>query len=330
MVGRPARLTPVKTTPVKPAPLRTTPIKATPVVATPIKPFPVKASQTGAAPVWLGRGQVPQTRSPSGRGHTSDAATAPVPASESIADATALAEAPVTSDAPVLPNARADVGTAASDPTVTVPARDESTANAAAPPKSSPAPSEPEPAGFAPGVASVEWHPPMADPPPAAAVSPAPLGFTAPGELFAPARHAAARPGRRRALLVTTSALAVLFALVSGGFAYAFVNRNDAYHKQVTTVNQREATIASNVSQINDLRSKLAAAQAQSQQLQNQIAASAGQVTELQQEKTVLGQCITSINNFFTVVGENGTSAEQSTAQTTMETNCNAAQKYLN
>ena len=48
------------------------------------------------------------------------------------------------------------------------------------------------------------------------------------------------------------------------------------------------------------------------------------------QEKTVLGQCITSINNFFTVVGENGTSAEQSTAQTTMETNCNAAQKYLN
>jgi len=73
-----------------------------------------------------------------------------------------------------------------------------------------------------------------------------------------------------------------------------------------------------------------AAAQARSQQLQSQIADSAGQVTELQQEKTVLGQCITSINNFFTVVGENGTSAQQSTAQTTMETDCNAAQKYLN
>ena len=85
-----------------------------------------------------------------------------------------------------------------------------------------------------------------------------------------------------------------------------------------------------NVSQINDLTSKLAAAQARSQQLQSQIADSAGQVTELQQEKTVLGQCITSINNFFTVVGENGTSAQQSTAQTTMETDCNAAQKYLN
>ena len=174
------------------------------------------------------------------------------------------------------------------------------------------------------------WRPPMADLPPTAAVSPAPLGFIAPGNMFAPPRHAEARPGRRTALLVTTSALAVLFLLVSAGFALAFVNRNNAYHKQVTTVNQREATIASNVSQINDLKSKLAAAQARSQQLQSQIADSAGQVTELQQEKTVLGQCITSINNFFTVVGENGTSAEQSTAQTTMETDCNAAQKFLN
>jgi hypothetical protein len=43
----------------------------------------------------------------------------------------------------------------------------------------------------------------------------------------------------------------------------------------------------------------------------------------------VLGTCITSINNFFTVVGENGTSAEQATAQTTMESDCTAAQKYL-
>ena len=211
-----------------------------------------------------------------------------------------------------------------------MPTRAESTANAATPPKPSAAPTEPAPAAFAPGVASIDWHPPMVDPPAAAAVSPAPLGFIAPGNLFAPPRHAAAQPGRRTALLVTTSALAVLFLLVSAGFAFAFVNRNNAYHKQVTTVNQREATIASNVSQINDLRSKLAAAQAQSQQLQSQIADSAGQVTELQQEKTVLGQCITSINNFFTVVGENGTSAEQSTAQTTMETDCNAAQKYLN
>ena len=36
LVGRSARLTPVKATPVKATPLRTTPIKATPVVATPI------------------------------------------------------------------------------------------------------------------------------------------------------------------------------------------------------------------------------------------------------------------------------------------------------
>ncbi|HZE00007.1 MAG TPA: hypothetical protein VE132_17800, partial [Micromonosporaceae bacterium] len=175
----------------------------------------------------------------------------------------------------------------------------------------------------------VDWHPPMADPSAAAAVSPAPLGFVAPGNLFGPPRHAA-QPGRRTALLVTSSALAVLFLLVSAGFAVAFVNRNNAYHKQVTTVTQRNATIATNQSQINDLKSKLAAAQTQVQQLQNQIADSAGQVTELQQEKTVLGTCINSINNFFTVVGENGTSAEQSTAQTTMETDCNAAQKYLN
>jgi predicted nucleic acid-binding Zn-ribbon protein len=121
----------------------------------------------------------------------------------------------------------------------------------------------------------------------------------------------------------------VLFLLVSAGFAIAFVNRNTAYHKQVTTVTRRDATIAANARQINDLKSMLAAAQARAQQLQSQIADSAGQVTELQQEKTVLGTCINSINNFFTVVGENGTSAQQSTAQTTMETDCGAAQKYL-
>ena len=77
-----------------------------------------------------------------------------------------------------------------------------------------------------------------------AAVSPAPLGFIAPGTLFAPARHAA-HPGRRTGLLITTSALAVLFLLVSVGFAVAFVNRNNAYHRQATTVKQRDTTIAS-------------------------------------------------------------------------------------
>jgi Tfp pilus assembly protein FimV len=203
-----------------------------------------------------------------------------------------------------------------------------STTSAAGTSGEKPAAVGPAPAGFAPGVPSIDWHPPMTYPPPAAAVSPAPLGFVAPGTLFAPARHAA-YPGRRTGLLITTSSLAVLLLLVSVGFALAFVNRNNAYHKQVTTVKQRDTTIASDLRQLTDLKSKLAAAQAQSQQLQSQIAESAGQVTELQQEKAVLGTCITSINNFFTVVGENGTSAEQASAQTTMESACTAAQKYL-
>jgi hypothetical protein len=301
--GRSARLNPPKPTPIKATPLRATPIKATPVVAAPIKPFPVKANQTGAAPVKMGRGQVRQTRSPGGRGHTPDASAAVLPTSESAGEAAAAA------DPTPMPAAPAE--------------------NAAETPDPSPTSMATAPAAFARGVASIDWHPPMADPPAAAAVSPAPLGFVAPGTLFGPPRHAA-QPGQRTALLVTTSAIAVLFLLVSAGFAFAFVNRNNAYHKQVTTTTQRDATIATNLKQINDLKSKLAAAQAQAQQLQNQIADSAGQVTELQQEKTVLGTCINSINNFFTIVGGNGTSAEQSTAQTTMETNCNAAQKYLN
>jgi hypothetical protein len=318
-VGRPARFTPSKPTPVKATPLRTTPIKPTPVVAVPIKPFPIKANQTAAAPVKRIRGQVPQTRSPRGRGRTPDASPAVVPTSDSAGEATAAAADPTPPQTSPTPADLAGSAAATSD----------LAANAAATLDTSAAPTGTAPSAFARGMASIDWHPPMVDPPAAAAVSPAPLGFVAPGTMFGPPRHAA-QPGRRTALLVTTSALAVLFLLMSAGFAFAFVNRNNAYHKQVTTVTQRNATIATNQSQINDLKSKLAAAQAQAQQLQNQIADSAGQVTELQQEKTVLGTCINSINNFFTVVGENGTSAEQSTAQTTMETDCNAAQKYLN
>ncbi len=359
--GRPARLTPSKPTPVKATPLRTTPIKPTPVVAVPIKPFPIKANQTAAAPVKRIRGQVPQTRSPRGRGRTPDASPAVVPTSDFAGETTAAATDPTpthasptgadlagsaTATSDLAGSATATSNLAGSAAVTSVPTAyaattpETSTAKAAAAPETSPAnaagtldtsaaPTGTAPAAFARGMASIDWHPPMVDPPAAAAVSPAPLGFVAPGNLFGPPRHAA-QPGRRTALLVTTSALAVLFLLVSAGFAVAFVNRNNAYHKQVTTVTQRNATIATNQSQINDLKSKLAAAQAQAQQLQNQIADSAGQVTELQQEKTVLGTCINSINNFFTVVGENGTSAEQSTAQTTMETDCNAAQKYLN
>jgi uncharacterized protein HemX len=146
-----------------------------------------------------------------------------------------------------------------------------------------------------------------------------------------PARHAAPAPEPRRGrkLLIVTTVVALVLAISSAGLAYAFVNRLDAYHKEVGVVSQRNATISANTHQISDLKSQLQSAQSQISLLQQQAAGSANQVTELTQEKAALGKCINSINNFFTIVADGGSTTAQNTAQDQMQTDCTAAEKFL-
>ncbi|HEY7173739.1 MAG TPA: hypothetical protein VH442_02390, partial [Micromonosporaceae bacterium] len=140
--------------------------------------------------------------------------------------------------------------------------------------------------------------------------------------------HAARRKSVRVPLIIV-SALAAVLLVATGVMTYLYVDRDKAYHRQVGVVHDRNATITANADQIRKLTSELAAANARVTELQQQVAASGGQVTELQQEKSVLGTCINSINEFFTVVGNGGTTTEQNAAQTKMESDCAAAQKYL-
>jgi len=134
---------------------------------------------------------------------------------------------------------------------------------------------------------------------------------------------------RGRTLLVMTTIVALLFAMASAGMSYAFVNRLDAYQKQVGIVSQRNSTISSQQRQLNDLKSQLQSAQSQINQLQQQAAGSANQVTQLTQGKAALSKCIHSINDFFAIVADGGTAAAQSAAQDKMQADCTAAQQYL-
>jgi len=134
---------------------------------------------------------------------------------------------------------------------------------------------------------------------------------------------------RGHTLLVMTTIVALLFAMASAGMSYAFVNRLDAYQKQVGIVSQRNSTISSQQRQLNDLKSQLQSAQSQISQLQQQAAGSANQVTQLTQGKAALSKCIHSINDFFAIVADGGTTAAQSAAQDKMQTDCTAAQQYL-
>ncbi|HKE63028.1 MAG TPA: hypothetical protein VKB59_00060 [Micromonosporaceae bacterium] len=129
--------------------------------------------------------------------------------------------------------------------------------------------------------------------------------------------------------LVVVSIVASVMLVGAGVMSYLFVDRYNAYHRQVGVVRDRDATIRANADQIKRLNAALAAATASEAQLQQQVSASSGQVAQLQQEKAVLGTCINSIDAFFAAVGEGSSTILQNAAQAKMETDCAAAQKYL-
>ncbi len=156
---------------------------------------------------------------------------------------------------------------------------------------------------------------------------PTPPGFAAPPAY--PAAAIASPPRRGKALLVTMSCLTAVLLLATAAMTYAFIDRNNAYHKQVRIVTQRDSTISNDSGQINTLKSQLAAARAQNSQLQQQATGSGNQVSELKSEKAALSKCINAVDAFFNAAGSNASDATLNKFGDKMESACVAAEKYM-
>jgi hypothetical protein len=144
-------------------------------------------------------------------------------------------------------------------------------------------------------------------------------GFPAPGYPVPPKR------GRTVPVL---AGLAALFFVGTVLFAGLFFAKNSGYHKQVSTVAARNATITAQSSQLDQLKTQLKTTQDELTDETQKASGTQNQVDELNHEKQVISNCI-DLQNQAVEAYLDGDKTKSNSLSKQADTACTEASKYL-